>query len=158
MTGKLEAFKKPFRAGAKAVVWLITLPREHMRNLFSLFMLLGIVVLTLTNNFFLFIAKGAIGRHEDVWYGILFEQLRFNNYLIAWFAGIVGLLVFGADYIRGKIAGYELGFGKGGEPVTTSETKRIETIDVMPPTPPPVVSRQDMEAARKAMSEEQGKE
>jgi hypothetical protein len=87
----------------------------------------------LTNNFFLFTAKGAISRGEDIWYGILFEQLKFNNYLIAWFAGIVGLLVFGADYIRGKIAGYELGFGKGGEPAASTPTERKEKIEDAPP-------------------------
>jgi hypothetical protein len=154
----IEAAKKPFRVAARVFVWLVQLPREQMRNLFSLAMLAGIIALTLTNNFFLFIAKGAIGRNETVWYGILFEQLRFNNYLIGWFAGIIGLLVFGADYIRGKIAGYELGFGKGGEPAASMHTERKETVEQPPPPPPAVVSGQDMEKARADMAAEQGEE
>lgn len=128
-----KALVSPFTAAGRAFVWLVALPREQMRNLFSLFMLAGIIALTLTNNFFLFMAKGAISRNEAVWYGILFEQLRFNNYLIGWFAGIVGLLVFGADYIRGRIAGYELGFGKGGEPAASMHTERRETVETLPP-------------------------
>lgn len=92
--------------------WAVYLERAQMRNLFSVFMLLGIIATSVTNWVYMAFAYSAIKSGASMaWLGMIIEQTRFNSGLIAWFAFIMGAIVFGADYLRAKFGDRELEMG-----------------------------------------------
>lgn len=94
--------------------WAVYLERAQMRNLFSVFMLLGIMATSITNWAYMGFAYVAISNGASLaWVGLIIEQTRFNSGLIAWFAFIMGAIVFGADFLRAKFGDKELSMGKG---------------------------------------------
>lgn len=105
----------PFHALARGMMVLINLTGQQMRALFSLAMIGGMIASSFQNVFYLQLAKSAVERGEKFMplFGLISKQITFNSYLIAWFAGIMGLIVFGADYFRAKHGSTEVGFGKG---------------------------------------------
>ncbi|BBB13663.1 hypothetical protein SPYCA_2921 [Sphingopyxis sp. FD7] len=113
----------PFRAIGNMLRALVNLTRAQLRAIFSLGMLLGIVALSVQNMVLLYwvfaFLKGAAP-------GSLFGQMAlsqqfWNNAIAAGFATIVGLIVFGADWLNAKIRGAEISIGKGDAPENASE-------------------------------------
>jgi len=107
----------PLRAISRGLMVLVNLSGQQMRALFSLAMIGGMIATSFQNIFYLHLAKTAVERGEQYLplFGLIAKQITFNSYLIAWFAGIMGLIVFGADYFRAKHGETEIGFGKGDE-------------------------------------------
>lgn len=112
----------PFRAVANAFRALVNLTSRQVKALFSLGMLGGMIALSLQNVALTFAAKQAVEEGDTfrIYFDLIQEQMRFNSGLIAWFAVIMGLIVFGADYFRAKVGDKEIGFGKGDEPAPPS--------------------------------------
>lgn len=116
---KLHAFTHwrgtPFRALANAFRLLVNLTGRQVKALFSLAMLGGMISLSFQNIGLTYVAKDATERGEVYvrFFDLVQEQMRFNSGLIAWFAVIMGLIVFGADYFRAKVGDKEVGFGRG---------------------------------------------
>lgn len=105
----------PFRAVANSFRLLINLTGRQIKALFSLAMLGGMISLSFQNIGLTYVAKDATEK-GDVYarfFNLIQEQMRFNSGLIAWFAVIMGLIVFGADYFRAKVGDKEVGFGRG---------------------------------------------
>lgn len=105
----------PFRALANAFSLLVNLTSRQIKALFSLAMLGGMITLSFQNIGLTYAAKDATEK-GDVYarfFNLIQEQMRFNSGLIAWFAVIMGLIVFGADYFRAKVGDKEVGFGRG---------------------------------------------
>lgn len=98
----------PFRA-------IVSLTGRQMRSLFSVAMLAGIIVLSWQNVGLTYVAARAVEKGDTYvsFFNLIQEQMRFNSGLIAWFAFILGLIVFGADYFRAKWGDKELSAGKG---------------------------------------------
>lgn len=98
----------PFRA-------VICLTGREMRSLFSVALLCGIIALSIENWVMVGLAHHAIesGDMFRVWFDLLLERTRYNSALQGWFAFILGLIVFGADYFRAKWGDKELSAGKG---------------------------------------------
>lgn len=108
----------PFRALARGLIVLVNLTRQQMRALFSLAMIGGIVSLSFQNIGLIVMVRGLL---RDAAPGSLFgamalNQQWWNNVIMAGFAAILGLVVFGADYFRAKVDQKEIEFGKGGRP------------------------------------------
>lgn len=103
----------PFRAIARAFTVLINMTRQQVKALFSIAMIGGMISLSAQNFIYTYIADNAVDRGDQ--YRPLFmliqEQMRFNSGLIAWFALILGLVVFGADFFRAKLGTKEIEFG-----------------------------------------------
>lgn len=108
----------PFRKVGQALVALVNMTGRQMRSLFSLAMIGGMVSLSAQNVWYTFRAEKAVGKGQEYhsFFALLQEQLRFNSGLIAWFAIIMGGLVWGADYFRAKWGDKEVGMGKGAAP------------------------------------------
>ena len=107
---------KLFRWLFSPIRWAVYLERAQMRNLFSIFMLLGIMATSITNWVYMGFAYAAIKNGVPMaWLGLLIEQTRFNSGLIAWFAFIMGAIVFGADFLRAKFGDKELELGQKGD-------------------------------------------
>lgn len=128
----------PFRAVANAFSLLVNLTSRQVKALFSLAMLGGMITLSFQNIGLTYVAKDATEK-GDVYarfFNLIQEQMRFNSALIAWFAIIMGLIVFGADYFRAKVGDKEVGFGRGQDvpdnPLPTAPTPP-------PPTPEPTL-------------------
>lgn len=104
----------PLRAVAAAFAVLVNLSRQQMRSLFSVAMIGGVIALSTQNVFYTYLARRAVDEGDT--YHPLFlliqEQMRFNSGLIAWFALILGLVVFGADYFRARLGEKEIEFGE----------------------------------------------
>lgn len=122
----------PFRAFANFLRALINLSRQQMRAIFSLGMLLGIIALSFQNMLLLYwvfsFLKGAAP-------GSLFGQMAlsqqfYNNAISAGFAAIVGLVVWGADYLKAKYGGLEMEAGDG----------KVKVDATPPPESPPMRS------------------
>jgi len=113
----LHWFGHPVRAIVAALKVLVNLTRQQMRALFSLAMMGGMIALSTQNIVYTYFARRAVDQGES--YGRLFdliqEQMRFNSALIAWFAIILGLIVFGADYLRAKWGDREIDMGRNGQ-------------------------------------------
>jgi hypothetical protein len=105
----------PFRA-------IVALTGRQIRSLFSIAMLSGIIALSVENWVMMFLAYDA-GRGEVLngWFKLIIERTRYNSGLQAWFAVILALIVFGADYFRAKLGEKEISFGKGPPPVDRQE-------------------------------------
>ncbi len=92
---------------------VINLTRQQIRSLFSVAMLSGIIALSVENWSMLALAYHAMEQGEPftAWFGLLLERTRYNSGLQAWFALIMGLVVFGADYFRAKWGDREFSAG-----------------------------------------------
>lgn len=97
----------PFRA-------IVSLTGRQVKSLFSIAMLGGIIVMSWQNVAMLFLAARAVDKGDTyrIFFDLIQEQMRFNSLLIAWFALILGLLVFGADVFRAKWGDKEMEFSK----------------------------------------------
>lgn len=105
----------PFRSISKGCMFLINLNQTQIRALFSIGMLGGIIALSLQNISLIIVVRHALGQASP---GSLFGQMAldqqwWNNAIMAGFGGILGLVVFGADYFKFKHGETEGGFGKG---------------------------------------------
>lgn len=98
----------PFRA-------IVSLTGRQMRSLFSVAMLVGIIALSIENWVMVGLAHHAVegGDMLTVWFEMLLERTRYNSFLQGFFAFIMGLIVFGADYFRATWGDRELKAGKG---------------------------------------------
>lgn len=105
----------PFRALANAFRLLVNLSSRQIKALFSLAMLGGMISLSAQNALLTYVAKQAVEQGDTFrsYFNLIQEQMRFNSALIAWFALIMGLIVFGADFFRARIGDKEIGFGRG---------------------------------------------
>lgn len=108
----------PFRALACALRVLINLTQTQIRALFSLGMLGGIIALSLQNIGLIVMVRRVLG---DASPGSLFGQMAlnqqwWNNAIMAGFGLILGLVVFGADWLKARWGDQEIGIGKGDEP------------------------------------------
>jgi hypothetical protein len=105
----------PFRACAASFRFLVDLSPQQMKSVLTLAMIGGMISLSAQNVWYTFIAKEALHHGEQYlpFFGLIHQQIEFNSYLIGWFALIMGLIVFGADYFRAKWGDKDLGFGKG---------------------------------------------
>lgn len=98
-------------------MFLINLNQTQIRALFSLGMLGGIIALSLQNISLIIMVRHILGVASP---GSLFgkmamDQQWWNNAIMAGFGGILGLVVFGADYFKFKNGDIEGGFGKGSD-------------------------------------------
>lgn len=125
----------PFRAVGNFLRALVNLSRQQMRAIFSLAMLLGIIALSFQNMLLLYwvfsFLKGAVP-------GSLFGQMAlsqqfYNNAISAGFAMIVGLVVWGADYLKAKYGGLEMEAGDG--KLKVDATPSPPPLDPVPPVP-----------------------
>lgn len=93
----------PFRA-------IVALNFRQVRSLFSIAMLCGIISLSVENWAYTYMAHHAVedGEAYRPWLGLLIERTRYNSGLQAWFALIMGLVVFGAEYFRVKWGNREM--------------------------------------------------
>lgn len=103
----------PFRCCARAFTVLINLSQTQIRALFSLGMLGGIIALSIQNIALMAMVRDVL---KDALPGSLFGQMAlnqqwWNNAIMAGFAAILGLVVFGADYFRAKVDQREIEFG-----------------------------------------------
>lgn len=117
----------PFRSFGNFLRALVNLTRTQMRAIFSLGMLGGIVALSFQNLAMLYwvYVKG-ISDKDTLFAQMALSQQFWNNAIMAGFAAILGLVVFGADYLRAKHGGFEFAAGKGEDKTT---------LDISP-TPP----------------------
>lgn len=128
----------PFRAIANSFRLLVNLTGRQIKALFSLAMLGGMISLSFQNIGLTYVAKDATEK-GDVYarfFNLIQEQMRFNSGLIAWFAVIMGLIVFGADYFRAKVGDKEVGFGRGKDvsdnPLPTQPTPSDPALEDAP--------------------------
>lgn len=100
----------PFRA-------IVSLTQRQVRSLFGIAMLAGIIVLSWQNMALTYVAARAVEKGDTYlgFFALIQEQMRFNSGLIAWFAFILGLIVFGADYFRARWGDREISAGSGGD-------------------------------------------
>lgn len=105
----------PLRSLALALSVLVNLSRQQMRSVFSLAMIGGMVALSTQNVLYAYLARRAVdqGAAYQPLFALILEQMRFNSALVAWFALILGLVVFGADYFRARLGEKEIEFGEG---------------------------------------------
>lgn len=118
MIDKVRAFLHwmghPLRAISAAFAVLVNLSRQQMRSLFSVAMIGGVIALSTQNLLYTYLARRAVdeGDTNRPLFLLIQEQMRFNSGLIAWFALILGLVVFGADYFRARLGEKEIEFGE----------------------------------------------
>jgi lysylphosphatidylglycerol synthetase-like protein (DUF2156 family) len=105
----------PFKALANVLRLLVNLSSQQIKALFSLAMLGGMISLSFQNAALTYVAKQAVEQGDTFrpFFNLTQEQMRFNSALIAWFALIMGLIVFGADFFRARVGDKEIQFGKG---------------------------------------------
>lgn len=106
----------PFRA-------IVSLRQEQVRSLFGIAMLGGIIVLSWQNMGLTYVAQRAVEQGDTYrsFFNLIQEQMRFNSALIAWFALILGLIVFGADYVRARMGDKEFTAGRGVPPANEGD-------------------------------------
>lgn len=107
----------PFRAIGNFLRALINMDRRQMRALFSVAMLGGIVSLSFQNIGLIMMVRNLL---KDAAPGSLFGQMAlnqqwWNNAIMAGFATILGMVVWGADYLKAKYGDKELEAGKKGD-------------------------------------------
>ncbi len=105
----------PFRACAAAFRALINMSQTQIRALFSLGMLGGIISLSVQNIGLIALVRQTL---NDAAPGSLFgamalNQQWWNNAIMAGFGLILGLVVFGADWLKARRGDWEIGIGKG---------------------------------------------
>lgn len=104
----------PFRAISASFRFLVDLTQQQLKSVLTLAMIGGMVALTGVNVWYSYRAEATVAKGAEYhsFFALLQEQLRFNSGLIGWFALIMGLIVFGADYFQAKWGDKELGLGK----------------------------------------------
>ena len=140
----------PFKVLASVITAMINLTSRQIKSLFSVSMLLGIVMLSFQNMGLTFVAARAVEKGDTYrsFFDLIQEQMRINSGLIAWFAIIMGLIVFGADYFRAKLGNKELEFGQGPKepaPFRSLDEKPSTTPAGKPDTPAPDMSNEGEE-------------
>lgn len=97
----------PFRA-------IVSLTFRQVRSLFSIAMLCGIISLSVENWVMMALAHHSVAAGETMgaWLGLIIERTRYNSGLQAWFSVILGLVVFGAEYLRAKWGDKSIDMGK----------------------------------------------
>jgi hypothetical protein len=116
--GKLRHFihwlGHPFRSVARGCIFLINLNQTQIRALFSLGMLGGIIALSFQNIGLIMMVSQILGKESSraLFGQMAMDQQWWNNAIMAGFGGILGLVVFGADYFKFKHGDTEGGFGK----------------------------------------------
>ena len=100
----------PFRA-------IVSLTQKQVRSIFAIAMLSGIIALSVENWALIALAHQAVEQGDTfrIWFDLLLERTRYNSILQGFFAFIMGLIVFGADYFRARWGDKELSAGKGDE-------------------------------------------
>jgi hypothetical protein len=100
----------PFRA-------IVALTFPQVRSLFAVAMLCGIISLSAENWALMVLAHHAVedGETMKAWLGLIIERTRYNSGLQGFFALILGLTVFGAQYMRARWGDKEIGIGRGSE-------------------------------------------
>lgn len=128
----------PFRALGNFLRALVNLTRTQMRAIFSLGMLGGIIALSFQNLVMLYwvYVKG-VSNNDTLFAQMALSQQFWNNVIMAGFATIVGLVVFGADWLRAKYGGLEFAAGKGEDKTTldVTPTPQPETAPTAEPAP-----------------------
>ena len=116
---------------------LINLDGRQVRSIFSLSLLGGIVALSFQNIGLIYLAKQSLERGDTYrpLFNLLQGQVQFNSGLIAWFAGIMGLVVFGADYFRAKLGAKSLEMGRGAPPPPPSGDVLLDGASASPAGP-----------------------
>lgn len=125
----------PFRALARGAMVLVNLDRRQMRSVFSLGMLGGIVALSFQNLALLFQAytahiAGQPVTQESLLGEMVLVQQFWNNAIMAGFATILGLVVWGADYLRAKFGEKELAVGRRAAAASAEEPLELTEADV----------------------------
>jgi hypothetical protein len=107
----------PFRAIGNALRALVNLSRIQMRAIFSLAMLGGIISLSFQNIALIVLVdqRGNVQIASLMGKMVLSQQF-WNNAIMASFATILGLVVWGADRLRMKSRIAEIEAGKGDIP------------------------------------------
>lgn len=95
---------------------MIALSSEQIRSLFAIAMLLGIVALSAESWALTWLAHHAVeeGSGTGPWFTLILKRLRYVAMLQGFFALILGLVVFGAEYFRLKMGDREIDAGRGG--------------------------------------------
>jgi hypothetical protein len=105
----------PFRAFGNFLRALVNLTRTQMRAIFSLAMLGGIIALSFQNLGLMFLVEKRNAGIESLFGQMALNQQWWNNAIMGGFATILGMVVWGADYLRAKYGGMELEAGDGGK-------------------------------------------
>lgn len=107
----------PFRVCGRAFVVLINMTQTQIRALFSLGMLGGIIALSLQNIGLIVMVRRALGEAApgSLFGAMALNQQWWNNAIMAGFGVILGLVVFGADYLKAKAGEREIEFGRKDE-------------------------------------------
>ncbi|WPZ05473.1 hypothetical protein [Pelagerythrobacter marinus] len=93
-------------------LWLacLSLTRAQVRSLYSIAMLAGIIAFCGAGAVLLWFAYDA-ALFNPQWFRLATEAIRYIFALIAMFAAIVALTVFGADYFKAKYGDAEIEAG-----------------------------------------------
>ncbi len=105
----------PFRAIGAALRALVNLSRIQMRAIFSLAMLGGIISLSFQNMALIVLVdrRGEAVQIVSLMGKMVLSQQFWNNAIMACFATILGLVVWGADRFRMKSRIAEIEAGRG---------------------------------------------
>jgi hypothetical protein len=104
----------PIRAMVRGLMVLVNMSDAQIKALLTIGMLAGMFTLSVQNIGFTFVARRAVEKGDlySPFFDLVQEQMRFNSGLIAWFAIILGLIVFGADYFKARVGNNEIGVGR----------------------------------------------
>lgn len=119
----------PFHVGANFLRALVNLSRTQMRAIFSLAMLGGIIALSFQNLGLMFMVDKRAASTESLFGQMALNQQWWNNAIMGGFASILGMVVWGADYLRAKYGGVEVEAGNG-------KLKAGGAAPITPETPP----------------------
>lgn len=141
--GMKAAFRGVFGTVGVVAMTMINLDGRQMRSIFSLGLLGGIIALSLQNVGLIYLAKQALDQGEGYLklFDLLQSQMRFNSGLVAWFALILGLVVWGADYFRASLGKKSIEMGKGDPtepPAPPSGDVLLDGGSASPASPDPV--------------------
>lgn len=103
----------PFRAFADFLRALVNLTRAQVLALFSVGMLLGIIALSTQNMVILYYSWQAGSQFPVQVWQMVFSQQFWNNAIMASLVTVLGLVVWGATYVKAKYGNMELEAGEG---------------------------------------------
>lgn len=103
----------PFRVFGNFLRTLVNLTRTQMRAIFSLAMLGGVIALSFQNLGLMLMVDKRAASAESLFGQMALNQQWWNNAIMASFATILGLVVWGADYLKARYADIELETGRG---------------------------------------------
>lgn len=124
----------PFRVCGRVFAALINLTQTQIRALFSIGMLGGIVALSLQNIGLIVMVRNVLGEASpgSLFGNMALNQQFWNNSIIGGFGLILGLVVWGADYLKAKYSDTEISAGKREEStndIEISEGQQLERGD-----------------------------